>query len=56
MLVVTAEGERTTAKMKPLNASIPFHIRLQRLFYIIPPNESMFESLNEVPDYVNEVR
>lgn len=41
--------------MKAPDLTLPFYIRLQRLFYIIPPNESSFKTLDEVPNYVVEV-
>lgn len=43
------------SKMKAIDVDLPFYVRLQRLFYIIPPNESMFEHLDDVPNYVGEV-
>ncbi|XP_067936949.1 alkylglycerol monooxygenase-like [Watersipora subatra] len=39
--------------MKPPNGSLPFHVKLQRMFYIIPPSDSMFEHLDDVPNYVD---
>ena len=42
--------------VKEIDLSIPLYINLRRLFYIIPPNESMFEHVDEVPNYVGEVR
>ncbi|KAF6029696.1 AGMO [Bugula neritina] len=32
---------------------LPFSVKLQRLFYLIPPSESMFATLEEVPNYVD---
>lgn len=41
--------------MRAPDVTLPLYVRLQRLFYIVSPNESSFKTLDEVPDYVNEV-
>ena len=35
------------------NVSISLGVR--RLFYVVTPNETSFEKLEDVPDYLNEV-
>ena len=41
--------------MRAPDVTLPLYVRLQRLFYIVSPNESSFKTLDDVPDYVNEV-
>lgn len=43
------------SKMRTIDVDLPLYVRLQRLFYIVSPNASMFENLDEVPNYVREV-
>ena len=33
-----------------------FSVGVRRLFYAVTPNETSFEKLEDVPDYLNEVR
>lgn len=41
--------------MREPDLTLPLHVRVQRLFYIISPNESSFKTIEDVPDYVAEV-
>ena len=35
--------------------NVTFWDGIQRLFYIVPPSESSFEKLEDVPDYISQV-
>ena len=36
--------------------NVSFTLGVRRLFYAVTPNESSFEKVEDVPDYLNEVR
>ena len=35
--------------------NVSFSLGVRRLFYVVTPNETSFEKLEDVPDYLNEV-
>lgn len=36
--------------------NVSFTVGVRRFFYAVTPNESSFENLEDVPDYLNEVQ